>query len=223
MNFWKAPRDWTGETAFIVAGGPSIKNLEVSRLRGQRVIAVNNSFRICPFAEYLFAMDTRWLRIHETELKRFGGHVVTVSTTFKMQGLKRMRKMAPPGLTDKRNSVVGRRTGVHGAINLAVHLGVSRIVLLGVDCRNSKDGETHWHKPHKWTQKPDCFDEQYKDLKSTVKPLKKLGIEIINASPFTKIDFWDKQDIDEILTSAAQIGGRPNGKLDMGRVRSASG
>jgi hypothetical protein len=218
MDFWKVPRDWGGATAFIVASGPSINDLDSSRLRGQRVIVVNTSFQICPFADYLFAMDTRWLRINTDAIKKFSGTIVTVSNTFKMVGLKRLKKAPPPGLSHKRNCVTGRRTSVQGAINLAVHLGVARIILVGVDCQPSKEGETHWHKPHKWPQKEDCFDAQYDDLKSTVTPLEKLGIEVINVSPYSRIDFWPQKTLDDILPSAVQIGDRPNEELNMDRL-----
>ncbi len=90
------------------------------------------------------------------------------------------------------------RTSLHAAMNFAVHLGASRLVLLGADMQ--PDGErTHHHAPHPWPQKPGCWDTQMTALRQTVEPLAQMGIEVINTSPVSRIDWWPKASLDECL------------------------
>jgi len=227
MKFWKIKPEWEGQTAFLIGGGPSVLGEDITVLRGRNVMVINSSYGIAPFAQFLFAMDTRWLNQHKERLKNYSGRIITVSTTINWKGIKRLRKIAPPGLTGKRNAVTGRRTSTVAAINILIHLGVSRIVLVGIDCGNAPDGKTHHHEPHMWPQKTDCWEEQYRDLNGTVKPLRKRGIEVINTSMNSRLDFWPKMELEKVLNPpASDDAGIPkmesHGKTDsVGRVRSA--
>ena len=60
-----------------------------------------------------------------------------------------MKRKSSPGLATERDSVMVKNTTLTGAINLAVHLGVAKIVLLGID-QKTTDGK-HWHHAsHPW-------------------------------------------------------------------------
>ena len=60
MTLWSVPRAWPGETAYIVAGGPSVAWQDLGLLRGRRVIAVNSSWEAVPWAAILLFADLRW-------------------------------------------------------------------------------------------------------------------------------------------------------------------
>ena len=57
--FWSVPREWPGETAFIVGGGPSVLGQDLDALRGRRVIVINSSVYAVPGADFLFFDDHR--------------------------------------------------------------------------------------------------------------------------------------------------------------------
>ena len=60
---WPVPPEWTGETAFLVGGGPSVRDVDLSQIRG-RIIAINNSWELVPHADVLYFCDEKWWRWH---------------------------------------------------------------------------------------------------------------------------------------------------------------
>jgi hypothetical protein len=82
----------------------------------------------------------------------------------------------------------GLRTGINSgyqALNLAVHLGADRILLLGYDM--GPDGtRDHWFGEH-----PDCQPSPYAQMReyfeTLVAPLAELGISVINCSRRTAL------------------------------------
>jgi len=198
-EFWSAPRIWPGETCFIVGGGPSVQDVDLDRLRGRKVIVLNVSYRVCPWADVLFFGDTRIWNEHRPEIEKFGGLIVTASALARAKHIKRMRKTKPPGLAPNPFEVIMHRTSFAAAINLAVHFGCARIVLIGCDGGPDKNGRTHHHKPHPWPQKAGCWAEQRADLLSLVKPLRKRGVEVVNCSPRSTHDFWPRMSLADYL------------------------
>jgi hypothetical protein len=200
MNWWRVAPEWAGETAFIVAGGTSVLGQDLSRLRGRRVIVVNSSYEAVPFADFLFFGDASWWETHyrREALAVFAGRVVTVSVRAVGERLLRLRRrVPPPGLSLDPSCVVSERTSLQGAINLAVHLGAKRIVLLGADMCRARDGRSHHHSPHPRPNKPGnrTWDIQMTQLRLIAAPLRTLGIEVINTSPISRIDWWPRAEL----------------------------
>ncbi|MBS4048154.1 MAG: hypothetical protein KG075_17545 [Alphaproteobacteria bacterium] len=107
----------------------------------------------------------------------------------------------------------GGNGGFH-ACNIAAQFGPPRrIILVGFDMRTDKG--VHWHgrhanglsNPHesttsKWAQ---TFDEIAPEFTA-------LGIEVLNASPISKIRAYPKMSLEGALNAdAARIAGRPGG------------
>lgn len=44
-NAWRVPPIWSGGTAWIIGGGPSVKDLDLSPIHQYRVIGVNNAYQ----------------------------------------------------------------------------------------------------------------------------------------------------------------------------------
>lgn len=199
MQWWKATPEWKGETAFIIAGGTSVIGQDTEALRGRKVIVINSSYQVAPWADVLFFGDSRWWREHEKPVSRFAGKVVTVAPSARGDHLLRMKKGSPPGLSDDPETVTMRRTSLMAAMNLGMHFGVSRMVLLGADGKPGSKGKTHHHAPHPWPQKLGCWDEQMLDLKTAARSLRQKGIEVLNASPGSAIPFWPVMTLDDAL------------------------
>lgn len=205
MHWWHVAPEWAGETAFIVAGGTSVLDQDLSLLRGRRVIVINSSYEAAPFADFLFFGDASWWDTHcrRPALAAFAGRIVTVSVRCAGPRLLRLRRQVPPpGLSLDRSCAVSERTSLQGAINLAIHLGVKRIVLLGADMRRADDGRSHHHAPHPRPNKPGnrTWDIQMGQLRLAVEPLRQLGIEVVNTSPITRIDWWPRAELAACLT-----------------------
>ena len=203
MKFWSVPREWPGETVFIIAGGPSVLGQDLDALRGQRVIAINSSVHAVQWADILYFGDWRWWYEPENRAAAtsFAGRVVSTSRVPDKRVLV-CRKTKPPGLALDRNSLMQRWTSLTAATNLAAHLigPGGTIVWLGADGRKAADGRTHHHKPHPWPHLTGCYDKHRSDLVTIVPSLRSLNITGYNASPGTAwADLLPVIDLQEAL------------------------
>ncbi len=191
MNYWRAEEIWKGQVCYIIGGGPSVLTQDLTLLQGQNVIVINSSYLAFPAAQFLIFADTRFwchhLRIKA--LQEFKGRIVCGATAASGERLSKMKRKSSPGLATERDSVMIRNTTLTGAINLAVHLGVAKIVLLGID-QKTTDGK-HWHHtPHPWNPTANCWQRQQMDMPRIAADLTALHIECVNASPGSALALW---------------------------------
>jgi hypothetical protein len=206
MKFWTVPQEWPGETAFIIAGGPSVLEVDLEQLRGRRVILINSSVYCAPWADYLYFGDWRWWDQHKAAAATFAGRVVTVSMACNDLKIHVCRKTKPPGLCFLPDGLMQQWTSLTAATNLAAHLIGSggSIVWLGADGKHRADGRSHHHKPHQWYSKPNCYGQHHADLLTIVPSLRKMGIAAFNASPGTAwADVLPVIDLAEVLERRA--------------------
>lgn len=203
-EWWSVPRHWVGETAFIVGGGASVLGQDLELLRGRRVIAINSSYERLPFADYVIGHDQQWWREHADKITALGfrGQMVA-PTQHRLNCTKRhfIRKRYPPGLSLDPAYIAMKMTTFSGAINLAALHGVARIVLLGADGKLGVNGQSHHHRPHRWWKfNSDRWPKHHAELKTLVGPLRKLGIDVVNASPGTAWgDLWPVMTLEQAI------------------------
>ena len=189
MKYWKVTQEWPGQMAFIVAGGPSVLDVNLELLRGRNVIAINSSVYAVPWAQFLYFGDYRWFAEpnNRATVASFTGRIITTSKLVRDRNVLICRRVNPPGLAVERDSLTQHWTSLTAATNLATHLVGSggTIIWLGADGCYRADGRTHHHEPHPWVRKNGCFDKQYADLITIVPSLQKLNIAAFNASPGT--------------------------------------
>jgi hypothetical protein len=152
---------WRGGRCFIVAGGPSARGFDFSRLRGERTIAVNRAFEAFDPTIW-FSTDPRlvcWIEsgaFGAAMRDRFLGGAglkclvptsgedystpVPVLLPWNRGGRlsESMRQGIFSGTADACNSALG-------ALNLALCLGADPIYLLGFDMRTGPAGEKNWY------------------------------------------------------------------------------
>jgi hypothetical protein len=202
-EFWSVPKEWIGETAFVIAGGPSVTQEMVDRLRGRKVIAIKLSVEKAPWADFLFFADPKWFTVHKQIVKSFGQRVVTTADI--KDHCLCLQKSVPFAFQTAPTALAVQRTSTTGAINLAAHLGARRIVLLGVDGKVGPEPghRTHHHTPHALPKKPaaQVFQDQRRDLEACVEPLKRLGIECFNANRDSAMRMFPFIDLNQALES----------------------
>jgi hypothetical protein len=138
-------REWEQLPVFILGGGPSVERLDLSKLDGHKVIAVNSAWRTYRAADVLFFADGRWWREYGRSLPGFSGQIVTTAAERPQQSLRR-RKVSPKrGIARQPDELALDKSSVSGAINEAVHRGSELIVLLGVDGKLGAGGKRHHH------------------------------------------------------------------------------
>src|SRR5262245_60675939 len=122
--YWGVPQEWAGETAFVVAGGPSVLDIDLEQLRGRNVIVINSSIYPISWAQYRYFGDFRWWNEPENQaaVAKFSDRVVTTSLLVRNPKVLICRKAEPPGLSLDREMLAQKWTSLTAATNLAMHL-----------------------------------------------------------------------------------------------------
>lgn len=199
---WIPEKIWPGETVFVLAAGPSTAALDLSRLASRRVIAVKSAWAVYRQADVLFFADGRWWR--EKALrpgeKEFAGPIVTTAPEIGDARVMRIKKINPTHLSADPKAVALARSSTTGAINLAIHFGSKKIVLLGVDAKPAADGTRHNHRlKWPWPLKDGCWTAQAKEFEAIAPSAVKMGVEIVNANPDSAVHVWPRLKFEECL------------------------
>lgn len=194
---------WSGETVYIIGGGPSLKDFKWDGLRGKKTIAINKAFYAYPNADLLYWTDGRFYNWYKNDIDNFKGLKYTITPTYPgisqdINVLKRGQKL---GLEKERDTLSHGNNGGYAAINLAFHLGAKRIVLLGYDMGN--DGtKSHFHEgyPTHATGENVYKSQFIPSIESLAPLLKNAGIEVYNASMFSKLTVFPKISFEKALS-----------------------
>ncbi len=196
---WTVPKGaWKGEPCFILGGGPSLKAIDVNRLRGKgRVIAINAAFLIAPWADVLYIADLGCYRNFKDRAHLFEGeHFVTrskISDVDPAHNVKRVNKSLKMALSDEAGTVVGQDSGSN-SLNLAYLFGASPIYLLGFDMTPG-----NWHDLHHKPQDVKHFKTYTHYLTRMAPELARRGIEVFNCNPKSALTCFPFADLNEVL------------------------
>lgn len=188
------PRLWPGSTIVCLGAGPSLTPQDVDLCRGRGpVIAINGSYTMAPWAEVLYACDNKWWLWHKGAPTFPGLKFALDARARQWPGVTVLRNTGDSGLElDPTGLRTGRNSG-YQAINLAVHLGATRVILLGYDMQGD-----HWHKPHPDGSRPP-FLICLKHFASLVAPLQAAGVEILNCTRRTALTAFPCVALDDAL------------------------
>ncbi len=202
---WTAPCLWPGETFACLGGGPSLTAAQVRALRDKtRTIAVNDAWRLAPWAEVLYACDGRWWRKHGG-VPAFKNLKVTLSNSADLvrdwPAIGILENTGTGGLERDPRGLRTGRNGGYQAINLAVHLGARRILLLGYDMKPGADGRTHWFGDHEdWPTRPNLFRDIFlPHFEGLAHALDAIGVSVVNCTPGSALDVFPKASLDQVL------------------------
>lgn len=156
-----------GTEAVLLATGPSLAEADVERVRLARdrrpdlkVVAINDAYRLAPWADVVYAADAAWWAHHAAEVRELPGELWTQGVH---AGLGPKPAKAFASLKDRLNVVPSQRKDVPSfdpgvisqggnsgfqAVNLAVLMGAVRVLLLGFDMGLGPDGERHFFGKH---------------------------------------------------------------------------
>jgi len=207
---WNPPKIWEGSTAFIIGGGPSVNQVDLSLIYDRHVIGVNNSYLLGSWVDVCWWGDMTWLDWHKKRLRNeYKGLIVSCNENSKVieanhhwiKFLGRSRRVL--GIETVPKFISWNKNSGCSAINLAVKFGAKTIVLLGFDMQQGAKGETHWHKGHHEASKAKKNDSPYVRFRKTTtfiaRDAMKLKITILNASPITTINAFDRVNLEDVL------------------------
>lgn len=196
---------WPGETVVCVASGPSLTRADVEYVRGKaRVIVVNTSLLLAPWADAFHASDARVRQWHAIELLRFQGLKFSMEFLETDFSFTVLRNGGIHGLSTDPTTLRNGRNSGYQAVNLAVLLGAARILLLGYDMGLAPDGRKHWHPLHPGHKHDPVADTaryaMFRQVfESIVAPLEALGIEVLNCSRQSALTCFPRRALEEVL------------------------
>lgn len=125
------PISYAGQTVTIIAGGPSLKGFNFSRVVDP-VIAVNDScYR--RHSDIIVSMDAGWHRRHGAYLAAYDGYLVTDRPSSRKDAILVEYHEGPRKEAEIDWAIKAANLSGFLALALALHLGAKKVVLLGYD------------------------------------------------------------------------------------------
>jgi hypothetical protein len=210
VEFWDIKPELLGRSVVVVGGGPSLELIDLEPLRGKyTVVGINNAYQKAPWCEYLFFADDRWAGWHEQYLHDYKGVLITSHGKDLPASLRsRVRRVrhdktprfmytSPDVINPDLNTISGADSGAQ-AIDLAIHMGAIRVILLGFDMRFKK-GRAHWHPDHPIKTVDTLYARRYLPQHIKIKEAANdRGIAILNATEGSAIDCYPRVTFDEL-------------------------
>lgn len=197
---------WEGETVVLVGAGPTAKDAPLDMAHGAvRVIAINDSWRLTPWADILYACDLAWWK-NARGCPQFGRLKLTVDrkAAERYPDVNLVACMKPDDrifLEPLGTVGWGGNSGFH-ALNLAVQFGCRKIILVGYDMR--MDHGLHWHGRHPAPMSNPTtknVGRWRRAVDNAWKAIRPLGIEVINCSPISALQSYPKMGLEEALAA----------------------
>lgn len=220
---------WEGGTCFILGGGPSVLKQfnvpnEIIRLvylgklnpeayspylepiHKQHVIAVNVAYKIGSWIDMMIFGDTSTWHEDREGILGFRGLKISCSDTVVGKGTINLKYLGRDpkhkiGISADPSLIAWNKNTGAAAINLAVHTGVKRIVLLGFDMKLDPNQNQHWHKLYvsPLNQTNSIFNKHLIGFPQMKKDLDALGIEVINCNPDSAIECFQKVNFKDLV------------------------
>ncbi len=176
-----------------------------------RFLTVNNSWRLAPWADALYASDLAWWRANNGA-PEFAGLKVARNpcAAYEFAGVHYVRMLRDQDgswpdtmvLDEPYTIGAGGNSGFQ-AINLAVLFGARKIILVGFDMR--VDRGSHWHGDHTGgLGNPDSekIERWRSNLDNAAESLSAAGVTVINASAVSALRNYPKMSFREALSYA---------------------
>lgn len=187
---------WEGDTVAVLASGPSMSQVVADKVRaaGIRAIVVNDTYRLAPWADLLYAADRRWWEANPEAATEFAGVKLVGQSGVFLPGVQVMMRSGTSGFDPNPKFVRTGNNSGYAAVHVAIHAGAARILLCGFDM----DG-THWFGSHtkRGLRNPNpgsfaAWIPRFADLRGR-------GAEILNCTPGSKLTAFPFVELDEAL------------------------
>lgn len=194
--------DWSGCTVVCAASGPSLTSEDLEAVRGRaRVIVVNATFRMAPWADVLYAADESFWRVYIREIERvFAGQRWSCSrSTLKPYRTQIVPTVNAYGFSREPGTITKGGNSGYQALHLAALWGPRRIVLLGYDMQRT-GGMHHWHGVHDGgLPSGRNFSYWIAQFAHLAKDLQARGIEVINCTRETALQAFPRRSLESVF------------------------
>lgn len=180
-------------------------------IHGKHVIGINIAYMIGPWIDMVFFGDNNFFLSRQQALADFPGLKVSCApVTHKHSWVKYLPREGRKsrGISSNPGMVSWNGNSGSAAISVAAHAGAKRIILLGFDMNLSKDHRQHWHDvykkgvylpndPKRLKKLP--FSRHLMGFPKIAEDARRMGIEILNASPDSAIQNFTKVKVKDLL------------------------
>jgi uncharacterized Rossmann fold enzyme len=209
---WTIPKIWTG-TAYIIGGGPSLKDVDLTLLHDKHVIGVNDAYLLGDWVDFTFFGDFAWWDlnregkyIHKGITRKYSGIVVTnapgahaAMINQQEPAIKTVKRNNRTGISTDPNMLCWNLSSGACAVNLAYLLGVRRVVLVGFDMKLASSGQSNWHVNLKDKPNEKSYIRFMKAFDTIAPIAKKLGFEILNANMDSAMTAFPKVELKNVI------------------------
>jgi len=175
-----------GKRLFILASGPSLADIDLTKLQRRMVMGLNRSCLIYPDTDYHCCFDLRLFEMYE-ELLQQTRYLFTIEG--RPWGIA-LHSLAAEGYSwDLEQGIYTGYTIAYFALQIAVYMGFKQIFYLGLDLKNDQHN-THffghdWHsRNHDTTE----FPKMKRMFEYGLKRLACTDVHVYNCSPVCELD-----------------------------------
>ena len=189
---------------------PSVYSPYMSALHDKHVIGINVAYLLGDWMDIVFFGDSGFFLKHQQALSKFQG--LKVSCHPKANDVDWVKflprdKSHAQGISTNPMRVSWNGNSGAAAISLAVHTGAARVILLGFDMKVNESDNQHWHDEYGRMKIPTDqkrrrkmpFHRHLRGFPQIARDAKKMGVEILNASPDSAIECLPKVTAKELL------------------------
>lgn len=195
------------KTIACLATGPSLTPADCDYVRGKAdfVIAINDAWKLAPWADVLFSSDRHWWR-HYKGVPGFAGQKIGIGSGIRKANsfhshpdIDVYTNTGYSGLDTRPRCLRNGRNSGYAALNLAVLFGATKIVLLGYNMSHAHGAHYFGDHPNGLTQNAGLYPGFRRTFDSMVEPLQAHGVEVINCTPLSSLQTFPVRDLRDVL------------------------
>lgn len=204
-------RRWPVGTTVIVAGsGPSLtpEVAELCDASGAACVAVSDAHRLMPWADVLYSCDAAWWNLYDGMLdfrgERWSSHSEGKDDKLRCAlrwHLQLVAGIERPGFSGNPALIHYGQNSGYQAINLALHMGATRVLLVGYNMKNVGQRNHFFgrHPSHLRNSDPTVFIKHY-DRAAKLLPHSHPQVRIINCTENSALKCWPYVPLAQALT-----------------------
>ena len=209
----KIKSDWS-DFCIVAAPGPSLTLEVAAQCRGHKVIAVNDAYRLLPFADILYGCGALWWQVHKGCVgfagEKWSSHCLERNNklqTAEKYGLNLVRGADADEFSFDPDRIHYGDNGGFQAVNFGIlKLGAKgRIALVGFDMR-IVDGKRHFFGDHPAplvNTSPSGGYKRWPKIFETASRSLPAWLEIVNCTPGSALTCFPMMDLADALPVAA--------------------
>lgn len=225
-------RAWEGKVAVLLGGGASLTHEQVVHVAAAhalglvRCVAINDAYLLAPWADLLYFADAHWWRWQREGVAKealdlsaeqvrerfaaFVGEICSIAFNEKSVTDNRVRflrnlhgSVLGGGLSLEPTAIATGWNSGSQALNIATLAGAHVVLLLGFDGRPNAQGQTHWFGEHPRATPQAFWEQMRRGMRAMESALKEQSVRVVNCSPGTYIDTFEKMELEGALKQFA--------------------